>query len=137
MIRKITQNIACAVDSNGYTFKNYDFKFVLPTQHESNDKFISLVKDEIKRQSWQKLIDYKKSGNALRGTIVYLLPEELLSTIGQSSTEFIMKKYPTIDDINIGYDQALRDKEYIEKNSCFYCGQLKENCSILCDGHNE
>ena len=135
-----TQNIKltlpCYFDNVGYTFKPYDFSFKVPSE-VNNEKLNTLIKNEIKRMSWEKLKEWVAlDRQTQKGTYLHILmPQEYFVNIGQVATYNILKKCNTIEQINKLCIEEEEQERIRSLNSCDFCGLQLEQCSVLCDRH--
>ena len=125
IVKKIT--IPGQYNNFGYTYKPYEFSYKVSPQYDQNEKLDMLIQDEIRKISWSKLQEWKKSTNS------FLMPNEYVQDVGQLATDTILQKCKTLDDINKLYDYQEQQKKILFANSCEFCGQQLEKCSPNCD----
>ncbi len=135
VMNNVKLTIAGYFDINGYTYMPYDFTYNLPLIYEQNKKLDMLIQDEIKKLSWKKLIEYKKNNSVTTSHIRYLMPQEYLENIGQIAADNLLVKCKTLNELDKLYDYEEEQKKIKESNSCIFCGEQLEKCSILCDRH--
>ncbi len=134
-MHSVTLTMASYIGKNCYTYKPYVFKYNLPTIYEQNQKLNTLIHDEIRKLSWEKLLDWQKSESFRTGYAIHLMPQEYLDNIGQIATDNLLSKCKTIDDINTLYEYEETQKKIKDANSCNFCGESLEKSSIFCDRH--
>jgi hypothetical protein len=126
-------------DRNGYTYIPYDFSYDLPPMYELNPKLNTLIYDEIKKLSWKKLIEWNNNNNNNNNNrtshIIYCMSQEYLENIGQIAANNLLVKCKTVEELDKLYDYEEEQKKIKESNSCDFCGEQLEKCSILCDRH--
>ncbi len=109
-----------------YTYSNYNFDFVIPESFESSDKLIDLIKMEINRQSWYKLIEHMKIVKRLNDCYMHELPQKNLEGVGQLSADTVLSKFLTCEEIEKEHSCIEEEKmqksriKISEQNSC--CG---------------
>jgi hypothetical protein len=115
-----------AFDSFGHTYSNY--VFTIKKEICENPMLLSLTKDEIKKLSWNKLLEWNKLSEARpKSCRIILMPNDFVKDIGIIASENIMNTYTTETDITNAYNKLQEHNEYVNKNSCNICGRL--NCS--------
>jgi hypothetical protein len=90
--------VASYIDTD-YTLSNYDFSFTLPADIECKDKMIELIKNEITRQCWPKLIAHMKTVSRFNDCVMREMPQKDLEGVGQLSADIVLSKFPTYDEI--------------------------------------
>lgn len=109
-----------------YTYSYYNFDFVIPKSFECSDKLMDLIKMEINRQSWYKLLEHMKIVKRLSDCYMHELPQKNLEGVGQLSVDTVLSKFPTCEEIEKEHSCIEEEKRKISKtkvsepNSC--CG---------------
>jgi hypothetical protein len=125
MLHNIKHMVVSYIDTD-YTYSNYNFDFVIPESFESSDKLIDLIKMEINRQSWYKLIEHMKIVKRLNDCYMHELPQKNLEGVGQLSADTVLSKFLTCEEIEKEHSCIEEEKmqksriKISEQNSC--CG---------------
>lgn len=110
MHHNINHMIVSYIDYD-YIFAPYDFNFIIPKAIELSDKLICLIKIEITRQCWFKLIEHMKIVEKIMDTAVRELPSKNLEGIGQLSADIVISKFPTSEEIEKEYSSIEEEKK--------------------------
>jgi hypothetical protein len=82
----------------------------VPIELYDNDKLIELIKVEISKQSWPKLVQHMKMQRNSYSYIQSVLPQKDLEAIGQLSADNVLSKFPTCHEIETEFDRMCQEK---------------------------